>query len=102
MSEDEYLLAQCRQHGYDPNSPAEVQLGKDTGHIFDRPEVKPAGLYVAPVTNSVTKVHIKESKHNRTSANFTQYSHRNLACVLVTHIYPDEDDAHQASALEIC
>ena len=31
MSKDEYLLAQCHQHGYDPNSPAEVKLGEDAG-----------------------------------------------------------------------
>ena len=31
MTKDEYLLAQCRQHGYDPNSKEEVVLGKKEG-----------------------------------------------------------------------
>jgi hypothetical protein len=111
MSAEEYLLSQCRQHGIDPNSKVKVKLGKETGKIFARPIVKPAGIYEAPETDNVAKVHIAESKHNRASANFTHYSHTNLACVLdildavpvalVTHIYPDEDDAHQASALEM-
>ena len=43
MTEDEYLLAQCRQHGYDSNSKDKVVLGKKERKIFDRPKVKPAG-----------------------------------------------------------
>ena len=68
-------------------------------------------MFEAPAINSIAKVHIKESKHNKASANLTHYSHTNLACILdiidavpdalVTHIYPDEEDAHQASALEM-
>ena len=59
----------------------------------------------------MVKVHIEESKHNKASANFTHFSHTKLAYVLdiidaapdalLTHIYPDEEDAHQASALEM-
>ena len=37
MSEEEYPLAQCRQHGIDPTSKAKVKLGKETGKIFKCP-----------------------------------------------------------------
>ena len=88
-----------------------MKLSKEVGKIFERPKVKPVGLYEAPETDNGAKVHIAESKHNRASANFTHYSHTNLACVLdiidavpdaiVTHISPDDEDTHQALALEM-
>ena len=81
MTEDEYLLAQCRQHGYD-NSKAKVKLGKDAGHIFDCPEVTTAGIFEPPETESVAKIHNVETKRNKASANFTHYAHTNLVCVL--------------------
>ena len=47
----------------------------------------------------MVKVHIEESKHNKAFANFTHFSHTNLACVLdiinavpnalITRIYLD-------------
>ena len=105
MTKDEYLLAQCRQHGYDPNSTADVHLGKDAGHVFDRPKVQPAGLYEPPETDNVARVHIAESKDNKASANKTHFAHTNLACVLpdaiITHLFPDNEHTTQASALKI-
>ena len=112
MTEDEYFLAQCRQYGYDPNSKEEVALGKKAGLIFDCPEVKPAGgLYEPPETTNVARVHIAESKHNKASANYTLFANTNPACVLdiidaipdviISHLFPDEEHASQASALKI-
>ena len=95
MSEEEYLMAQCRHHGIDPTSKARVKLGKEMGKIFKRPRVKPVGLYDAPGTNNVAKVHIVESKHNKASANFTHYSHTNLSCVLdIIDAVPDAIVTH--------
>ena len=82
MIEDEYRLAQCHQHGIDPNSKTNVEKGKDTGKLFDCPEVTPMGIFVPPETESVVKIHNAETKHNKASANFTHYAHTNLACVL--------------------
>ena len=111
MSKDEYLQAQCRQHGIDPTSKTNVKKGKDWGKIFDRPKVQPAGLYKPPVTDNVAKVHMAKTRHNRDSANFMHYSCTNLACVLgiidavpdaiVTRLFLHDEDAHQALALEM-
>ena len=65
MTEDEYLLAQCRQHGYDPNSKARVKLGEDAGKIFNRPKVQPAGIFEPPATKSVAQIPNAETKHNK-------------------------------------
>lgn len=109
MTEDEYLLAQCRQHGYDPNSPEEVKLGKDAGKIFDNPTVTPASIFEPPVTESVAQIHNAETKHNKASTNYTHYAHNNLVCVLnvidaipdaiVVHLFPDDEHANQTLAL---
>ena len=70
MTESEYLLAQCRQHGYDPNLPAKVKLGKDAGNIFVCPKVQSAGLYEPPDTESVAQIYNAETKHNKATAGF--------------------------------
>ena len=82
MTKDEYLLAQCRQYGYDPNLEEDVKQGCADGKIFDCPKLEPAGLYESPKTKSVAQIHIAESKHNKASANYTHFDHINLACVL--------------------
>ena len=104
MTEDEYLLAQCCQHGIDPNSKANLKKGKDAEKIFDCPEVTPAGIFEPPETESITKIHNAKTKHNKASANFTHYAHTNLTCVLdiidatadaiVTHLFPDNKDTN--------
>ena len=111
MSEEEYLLTQCRQHGIDPNSKAKVKSGNDVGKIFNHPKVKPAGIFEPPVTKSVAQIHNAETKHNKVFTNFTKYAHTNLARVLdiisvvpgdfVAHFFPDDEHANQASTLEI-
>ena len=111
MTEDEYLLAQCRQHGYDHNSPAKVKLGEDAGNIFDRSKVTLSDIFEPPVTKSVVQIHNTNTKHNKASANFMHYAHTNLVCVLdiidavpdiiVAHLFPDNDHANQTLALEM-
>ena len=111
MTEDEYLLAQCRQHGYNPNLIDEVKLGRTAGQIFDRPKIKPAGVYEPPKTESIVQIHNAESKHNKVSANCTPFAHIKLACVLniiitisdalLSRLFPDKEHANHASALEI-
>ena len=107
MTEDEYLLAQCRQHRYDPDSPPDVVLGRTAEKIFDRPKVVPAGEFDPPDTN----IHITEGKHNKASANYTHAAHTNLTCVLdilaaipdtiVYCLFSNEEHTNQASALEL-
>ena len=53
IAKEDYLLAQCRQHGIDPNSKAKVKSGKEAGKIFDRPKVRPAGIFEPPETENV-------------------------------------------------
>ena len=111
MTKDEYLLTLCCQHGYGPNSKAEVKLGKDSGNISDRPNVQPASLYKPPETESLAQIHNAETKHNMASTNYTHFAHTNLACVLdiinalsdaiFSHLFSDDEHANQASALEI-
>ena len=111
MTKDEYLLAQCCQHRYDPSSPVEVELGKDAGNISDHPKVQLTGLYEPPETESVAHIRNADTKHNKASANYTHFAHTNLACVLdiikanpgaiVSHLFPDDKHANQDSALQI-
>ena len=111
MSEKEYILAQCRNHGIDPNSIAKVKSGKDAGKIYDCHKVKPAGIFEPPVIKSVAQIHNSETKHNKASTNYMHYAHTNFARVLdiidtvpdaiVAHLFRDDEHANQVLALEI-
>ena len=111
MSKDEYLLAQCRQHGIDPNSTEEVKLGKEVDKNFDCPKVTLPGIFEPPDIKSAALIHNAETKHNKASANYTHYAPGNLVCVLdiidavpdaiIAHLFFDHEHANQASALEM-
>ena len=90
---------------------AKVKSGKDAKKIFYCPKVQSAALYEPPETDNVAKVHIAEFIHNKASANCTHFARTNLACVLdimntvfnaiVANLFPNDEHANQASALEI-